>query len=117
MEDHNAMQQKYIIAHCRAFVGARTHATIAAYSSCVPTLAVGYSVKAKGIAKDLFGRWEDYVLPVQSLKGPDDLAASFFWLLQHEEAIRSHLHTVMPAYMQRTQLAVNAVNGLEHDEK
>ena len=117
VEDHNAMQQKYIIAHCRAFVGARTHATIAAYSSCVPTLAVGYSVKAKGIAKDLFGRWEDYVLPVQSLKGPDDLAASFCWLLQHEEAIRSHLHTVMPAYMQRTQLAVNAVNGLEHDEK
>ena len=54
---------------------------------------------------------------MQSLKGPDDLAASFCWLLQHEEAIRSHLHTVMPAYMQRTQLAVNAVNGLEHDEK
>ena len=117
VEDHNAMQQKYIIAHCRMFIGARTHATIAAYSSCVPTLVVGYSVKAKGIAKDLFGSYDDYVLPVQSLKKPNDLAASFHWLLQHENEIRTHLHTIMPEYIQRTRFAVDAVNRLERDEK
>ena len=50
---------KYIIAGCRAFIGARTHATIAAYSSFVPTLVVGYSVKALVIARDLFGSEEN----------------------------------------------------------
>ena len=46
VEDHTAPELKYIISHCRLFIGARTHATIAAYSSLVPTLVVGYSVKA-----------------------------------------------------------------------
>ena len=50
-----APQYKGYIARMRFFIGARTHATIAAYSNCVPTLVLGYSVKSKGIAKDLFG--------------------------------------------------------------
>lgn len=112
VKDHNAVQQKYIIAHCRMFVGARTHATIAAYSSCVPTLVVGYSVKAKGIAKDLFGRYEDYVLPVQSLKEPEDLTRAFCWLMEHEMETRAYLSEIMPEYARRTQVAVEAVNQL-----
>lgn len=112
VEDHNAVQQKYIIAHCKMFIGARTHATIAAYSSCVPTLVVGYSVKAKGIAKDLFGREEDYVLPVQSLKSPDDLTRAFCWLQVNENQIREHLKAIMTEYKGRTQLAVKAVEEL-----
>ena len=61
--DMSCRKLKFIISRCRAFIGARTHATIAAYSSCVPTLVVGYSVKARGIARDLFGTEEGYVLP------------------------------------------------------
>lgn len=80
VDDHNCMQQKYIISQCSYFIGARTHATIAAYSTCVPTLVVGYSVKAKGIAKDLFGTYENYVIPVQELKEQSDLLNSFLWL-------------------------------------
>ncbi len=113
VDDHNAVQQKYIIAHCRLFIGARTHATIAAYSSCVPTLVVGYSVKAKGIAKDLFGRYEDYVLPVQSIEHDDDLVKSFCWLIDHENEIRAHLHNIMPEYIGRTKYAVDAVLRVE----
>ena len=60
IEDHDCQQLKGYIANCRMFIGARTHATIAAYSSCVPTLVVGYSVKARGIAIDLFGTEENY---------------------------------------------------------
>ena len=54
-EDHNCMELKGIISKCRFFVGARTHSTIAAYSMGIPTLVVGYSVKARGIARDLLG--------------------------------------------------------------
>ncbi len=115
VDDHNAVQQKYIISKCRMFIGARTHATIAAYSTGVPTLVVGYSVKAKGIAKDLFGRYEDYVLPVQALKEPEDLSRAFAWLMTHEEEIRSHLLEIMPEYIGRAKLAADAVRRLMGD--
>lgn len=75
--DATCEELKGFISRCRLFVGARTHATIAAYSTCVPTLVAGYSVKARGIAKDLFGSEENYVLPVQSLKNKDDLVKGF----------------------------------------
>ena len=95
------MELKGYIAACRFFVGARTHATIAAYSTGVPTLVVGYSVKARGIAKDLFETEEHYVLPVQSLKRSDDLKKEFLWLMENETQIREQLESVMPDYKKR----------------
>lgn len=62
-----AAQYKSIISRCDMFIGARTHATIAAYSTCVPTLVIGYSVKSKGIAKDIFGTDEGLVIPVSEI--------------------------------------------------
>ena len=42
--DHNCEEIKGYISRCRFFIGARTHATIAAYSTKVPTLvAVSYT--------------------------------------------------------------------------
>lgn len=96
---------KGYIARLRLFVGARTHATIAAYSSGVPTLVVGYSVKARGIARDLFGTEENYVLPVQSLRGEQDLTGAFHWLMEREEETRIHLRMTLPDYIARAQEA------------
>lgn len=98
LADGTCEELKGFIGRCRLFVGARTHATIAAYSSCVPTLVVGYSVKARGIARDLFGTEEGYVLPVQNLTGPKELAQGFAWLMQKEEPIRQRLKEIMPGY-------------------
>ncbi len=64
--DYNAMQMKYIISKCNFFIGARTHATIAALSTGVPTLSIGYSVKSKGINKDIFGSY-DFLLDINDL--------------------------------------------------
>lgn len=102
LEDHNCMELKGYISRCRFFIGARTHATIAAYSTCVPTLVVGYSVKAKGIAKDIFGTYENYVLPVQSLSNKDDLINAFEWMKDNEYSIRKHLNEFMPRYKYKT---------------
>lgn len=99
IDDHNCMQLKGFISRCRFFIGARTHATIAAYSTCVPTLVLGYSVKSRGIATDLFGTDEHYVLPVQQLRSPDALTDAFRWLMAHEHQIRDRLTTVMPGYI------------------
>lgn len=99
--DGSCEELKGYISRCRFFVGARTHATIAAYSTCVPTLVVGYSVKARGIAKDLFGTWENYVLPVQSLEKAEDLKRAFRWLMAEEAAIRGRLKQMMPDYKEK----------------
>lgn len=101
ISDMNCMQLKWVISQCRFFIGARTHATIAAYSTCVPTLVVGYSVKAKGIAKDIFGAYEGYVLSVQEMKDASDLTNVFIRLFRQEGKISEHLESFMPAYIQR----------------
>ena len=112
VEDHSAPELKYIISKCRMFVGARTHATIAAYSSSVPTLVVGYSVKARGIARDLFGTEEGYVLPVQQLSEPNELTNAFARLFAREEADRAHLKQMLPGYLERSREAVRKLTAL-----
>ena len=81
--DAPASELKGYISQCSFFVGARTHSTIAAYSSGVPTLVIGYSVKSRGIATDLFGSYDNYVLPVQDLKEPDEMIKAYKWVLEH----------------------------------
>lgn len=51
----NAAETKWIISRMTLFAGARTHSTIAALSSGVPTLSLAYSIKALGINRDIFG--------------------------------------------------------------
>lgn len=101
IEDDNCEVLKGYISRCRFFIGARTHSTIAAYSTCVPTLVVGYSIKAKGIAKDIFGTYENYVLPVQSLSNKDDLINAFEWMKNNEDGIKKHLNEFMPGYKEK----------------
>ena len=112
VEDHKTPQLKYIISKCECFVGARTHATIAAYSTGVPTLVVGYSVKARGIAKDLFGTEQDYVLPVQSLTNEDQLLNGFKWLLDKKESIHNHLETILKKKKKKMEPVARAVEEL-----
>lgn len=108
LEDHNCMELKGFISRCRFFVGARTHATIAAYSTGVPTLVVGYSVKARGIAQDLFGTETNYVLPVQQLSQVHALSDAFAWLMEQEAAVRGTLERVMPAYRLKAKVDLTA---------
>ena len=115
--DGSCEELKGYISQCRFFVGARTHATIAAYSTCVPTLVVGYSVKAAGIAQDLFGSQEHYVLPVQSLKDPQDLVCEFQWLMEQENSIREHLQRKIPDYQEQALRTGEEINHLWEELK
>ena len=110
--DANCKDLKALIARLRFFIGARTHSTIAAYSSGVPTLVCGYSVKARGIATDLFGHSDGYVVPVQGLEREDALAEAFSALFAREEELRVHLHTKLPAYIHKAQSVADTIAGL-----
>lgn len=112
IKDCNCMELKGYISRCRFFVGARTHATIAAYSSCVPTLVVGYSTKSKGIARDLFGTEEGYVISVQDLTEERALQKHFKWIYEHEEQIRHQLQRIIPSYCVKAYDAGNLLGLL-----
>lgn len=93
------------------FIGARTHSTIAAYSQCIPTLVIGYSVKARGIAKDLFGTYDNYVYPVQQIQNENDLIAPLEFLISNKDSIKKHLENIMPEYISKTKEVVEILNN------
>lgn len=103
----NCRQLKYIISQCCFLIAARTHASIAAYSSCVPTLVVGYSVKSKGIATDLFDSYENYVIPVQCIDNPSELLKAFIELYEVRDVLEKKLIEVIPGYSNRANVAIN----------
>lgn len=116
IDDCDSTTLKGYISKCSMFIGARTHATIAAYSTCVPTLVIGYSVKAKGIAKDLFGTYENYVIPVQTLKEKEDLINAFEWLKEHKDEMKEHLTKIMPEYKERAMKAGEEIHRLINEK-
>jgi polysaccharide pyruvyl transferase WcaK-like protein len=100
---YDACQLKWIISKFAVFVGARTHATIAAMSSMVPTVSIAYSVKAVGINEELFGgdRW---IARLESLN-PQTLVDRIADLLAHQDQVREHLRGVIPQYVRKSRLA------------
>ena len=112
IDDCNCMQLKGYISRCRFFVGARTHATIAAYSTGVPTLVLGYSIKSRGIAKDLFGTEKNYVISVQDLREKENLFGAFRWIFEHEHEIKGRLENVMDEYVERARNIKNIIRSI-----
>lgn len=97
---YSCEQLKFIISKCRFFVGARTHSTIAAYSTMVPTLVLGYSIKSLGIARDLFGTEEGYVLPYTEISEKEDIFNAFENICKNENEIKKRYKEVLPDYVQ-----------------
>ena len=90
----NAAETKWAIAQCDLFVGSRTHSTIASISSCVPTLSIGYSLKAKGINQDVFGSGE-FCIGAEQLH-ISGLKKNLQHLMQRQDAVRLLLHRRIP---------------------
>jgi colanic acid/amylovoran biosynthesis protein len=107
----NAIQYKGYISRMRFFIGARTHATIAAYSSYVPTMVLGYSVKSKGIAKDIFGE-EKLVLNLHEISDSNKLKAKFDEMLKEEEEIKQKLVATIPRIKEMSYRAVDYLKEL-----
>jgi len=89
-----AREMKYLICQCRFFIGSRTHSTISALSSCVPTISLCYSMKSRGINRDVLGN-EHFVLPVSDLSF-EKLREMFQQLMRREEEIRKTLQERIP---------------------
>lgn len=94
-------EYKGIISRCSLLVCARTHASIAAYSLGIPALVLGYSVKSKGIAKDL--SFEDMIISIEEIQEKDALVGKFRLLCEREAEYRDKLQGLLPTYISRTE--------------
>lgn len=111
-DKYNYAQLRDIISQCTMMICARTHASISAYSTAVPTLVIGYSVKSIGIARDLFGTDKGYVISMEDLCGGQEMANAFRWLDEHQSEIRNRLKEVMPSYIERAYAGLDALRAL-----
>lgn len=99
----NCCELKEVISHCRFFIGARTHATIASLSTGIPTLSIAYSIKAKGINFDLFGN-ENYVLPTGNYCS-GELDRYFSQLEKDEEQVKTLLSQRIPLWQKKATIS------------
>lgn len=107
----NAIQYKGYISRMRFFIGARTHATIAAYSNCVPTMVLGYSVKSKGIARDIFGE-EKLVLGIDEISNSNKLKCKFDEMVNEEVELRERLNKSIPSIKEMSYKAAKYLEEL-----
>lgn len=92
----NAAQLKFVLSQCTYFIGARTHATIGAMSCLVPTVSIAYSIKAKGLNRDLLGN-EDLVLETP-LVNSASLTKYYRYLIDNKVQIASLLAQRIPEW-------------------
>jgi len=100
-----AQEFKWCISKLRAFIGARTHSTIAALSTFTPTISIAYSMKARGINKDIFGHL-NWVLDTNELT-PTSLTGILKELLDNEMQVRKELETNIPIFKKRALSAAD----------
>jgi polysaccharide pyruvyl transferase WcaK-like protein len=99
-----AAEYKWLISQCHAFAGARTHATIAAFSTGVPTLSLAYSAKARGLNQDIFGS-QDYCMGASELAAPENVVSRLKQVLADADTIRTRLRQVLPGVLDRAYSA------------
>lgn len=107
---YNCMELKYIISNCNYFVGARTHATIAAFSTSIPTLSLAYSMKALGLNEEIF-KSKEFLLDSNDFSS-DNLINKFNYLRSN----RLHAKTCLDEYLVKCEsmklVGLNSIKSL-----
>ena len=105
---YDAAQIKYIISQCAMLVAGRTHATIAGFSTGVPTLSLTYSQKGLGLNRDIFGD-ERYVVDVRTVRDVREPSTVLRRLCEQREAVRLHLRRQHPILARRAEAGAEYV--------
>lgn len=106
--DFSAGDYKAIISRCDFVVAERMHAAIAGLSTGVPTLVIGYSIKAEGILTDLLGASltkERALISVQDFLAPGAGLAQVQAMWAGRQSIAEALAANLPATRERSRKA------------
>ena len=106
----SAANLKWVIGQTSLFIGARTHSTIAALSSCVPCISIAYSRKAWGINRLVFEN-NQWVLDAAELT-PQPLVERTTALLGQADQVRLMLTHKIPELIRRSQEAAVGLRTL-----
>jgi colanic acid/amylovoran biosynthesis protein len=102
----NESQVKWLISRMDWFCGTRMHSTIAGLSSCVPTAAISYSYKTRGVF-DTCGQGQQVFDP-QS-RSTDDMVAGLISALQSRQSTQESLRRNIPAVVEAAERQMQAI--------
>lgn len=108
--DLTAAETKWVIGRCAVFAGARMHATIAALSVCIPTLSFAYSLKAKGLTRDVLGSLE-YCVDARRFN-PGTVVERIQSLLSERAAVQELLRRRINEIVERAMSAGRILRGV-----
>ncbi len=106
----SAAETKWLISKCALFAGARTHSTIAAISSAVPTLCFAYSTKARGISEAIYSSL-DYCLEPEAIN-PETISSAMARLDAEAGAIKARLQATLPKLFEECFAAARMLKKL-----
>jgi len=106
----NGAETKWVIARMSVFAGARTHSTIAALSSGVPTISLAYSMKARGINRDIYGHLDWCIEPGEITPGL--VAETFDRMSRERERVAARLRDAIPVMEKRALSAGEILKGI-----
>ena len=99
--DFNALEYKGMISACDMVIAERMHACIAGLSTAVPTVPVGYSIKARGITTQVFEGTgitpDSIVIPSDTFVDSAQCIPHMDSVWQRRDAIASALQSRLPA--------------------
>jgi len=87
-------QLKWVIGQLAAFAAVKTHATIASFSSCIPTLTFYRGVKSLSIPRMVYGDDAHIIRPGDFT--PDVVGPAMSNLVDNRDRLRAALHARMP---------------------
>jgi colanic acid/amylovoran biosynthesis protein len=115
--DHTASEFKGLIGLCNLVIAERMHAAIAGLSSGVPTVAVGYSVKAEGIMADLNNiddLKQGLLIPIEDFLDHTLALKSINFAWENRARIAQHIREELPSVKDRAKnnfhLIINNLN-------
>jgi polysaccharide pyruvyl transferase WcaK-like protein len=108
--DIGAPRMKYLLSHLSAYCGARMHSTIAAMSTCVPTVLLAYSEKAYGLSGMIFGD-EEWVLPIGDFTA-EKCMKKVVSLLDRREEVHKYLESKIPTIRAKSAQAGDHLAGV-----
>ncbi len=110
--DFSAGDYKAIISRCDLVVAERMHAAIAGLSTGVPTLVIGYSIKAEGILTDLLGAdmtKQSALISIQDFIAPGAGLARVQAAWSARDAMAATLKSSLPAMKEKSRTAYDHI--------
>lgn len=89
-KDLNAAEMKWIISRAECNIACRTHSTIASFSTSVPTISLGYSIKSIGLNQQMYGH-EHFLLYKKTITSAN-VVETYKGIMLDSDKIREELH-------------------------